>query len=180
MKKTVSVLMMFIAGLTMTFTSCSSSSTSEVPTATFTSLSVKYSLNTTGDFLKLFDVTVQYKDASGITQTETVTTNDYSKTVTVSSLPYTSGVKFTIKMKDGVDQTKTYSYSRSFTTAYNPTYSDGSVSILKNSSVSETLSGVRYERLNAEITSMNKVYNEAYTFSLSDSKIVQTSTSVNL
>ena len=179
MKKNIIFPMMLTMVLTLIITSCSTSTTEDIPEVKFSSLNIKYTFNTGGDFLKVYDVTAQYKDASGKAQSETVTTANYTKTLNVTLMPYNSDVKFTFKIKDNIDKTASYSISYSIKYDYMPLYSDGTLTALTNYSESLQLRGAKYEALEYTMGMMNKNYNKAYSFSLNNNKISQTETTTS-
>lgn len=61
-----------------------------------------YTLSTTEDMLKYFDITVDYYNAAGRIQNEQVTNTEWKKTVS-HKLPATLGARATVKLKEGVD-----------------------------------------------------------------------------
>lgn len=179
MKKNIIFPLMLTIVLILIITSCSTSTAEDIPEVKFSSLNIKYTFNTSGDFLKVYDVTAQYKDASGKAQSETVTTANYTKTLNVTLMPYNSDFKFTFKIKDNIDKTASYSINYSIKYEYIAMYSDGTFAALTNYSESQQLSGAKYEGLEYAMGLMNKNYNKAYSFSLNNNKISQTETTTS-
>ena len=179
MKKNILFPMMLAMVLILSITSCSTSTTDDIPEVKFSSLNIKYTFNTDGDFLKVYDVTAQYKDAAGKAQSEAVTTANYTKTLNVTAMPYNSDVKFTFKIKDNIDKTANYSISYSIKYEYIPMFSDGTSAALTGYSESQLLNGTTYEGLEYVMGVMNKNFNEAYSFSLDNNKISQTETTTS-
>ena len=89
------------------------------------------------DMLKYMDVTVEYYDASGSIQKETIT-EAWTKTVR-AKIPAKLGIHVTIKLKDGVDVTKiekaTLGYKTNFT-ANNLNAAGETVGATKGNSIS--------------------------------------------
>lgn len=78
------------------------------PTPKPTSKTVTYEANATfsQDVIDICDITMSYKDGDGKTVSEAVTSTTWTKKVSVKNLPTTVGVRFGVKMKDGVQLTK--------------------------------------------------------------------------
>lgn len=181
MKKfTFFTLMMLFSAMTISLTSCSKGSSDDTPKVSFSSLAVKYTVTVGGDFLKIFDVTIQYKDASGKVQSETMTTDTYTKSLTVKSLPYTSGIKATVKLKDNLDTTAKYSISYLVSPEYNAYTSDGQYQTLARASTNiNQNNGVAYANLPKLVDYVNKMMNTAASFTLSGSSVIYTATAVD-
>lgn len=81
---------------------------SPTPTPTPTSKTVTYEANATfsQDVIDICDITMSYKDGDGKTVSEAVTSTTWTKKVSVKNLPATVGVRFGVKMKNGVQLTK--------------------------------------------------------------------------
>ena len=81
---------------------------SPTPTPTPTSKTVTYEANATfsQDVIDICDITMSYKDGDGKTISEAVTSTTWTKKVSVKNLPTTVGVRFGVKMKNGVQLTK--------------------------------------------------------------------------
>jgi hypothetical protein len=91
-------VMLLACVLSLGFTSCGgddddNSSSVKAIKNVVTSMSYTFS----ADLLSVADVTVTYLDASGTAQTETVNSTTWSKTVTYTSFPVTTGAKITVK-----------------------------------------------------------------------------------
>lgn len=82
-----------------------------------------YSFSTTADMLNVFDLTVEYYDATGAVQSEKMTTTQWTKAVT-PKLPATVGARLLAKVKDGVDVAN----MESVTVAYQYEFSGKAVS----------------------------------------------------
>lgn len=167
------LILTFVVALMLT--ACTASKNDELPQKQFSSLSVKYSLITDGDFLKVFDATVQYRDKAGQIQTETVTTNDFNIAFSVTTLPYTAGVKFSFKLKDNLDQQAKYTFHRSFVSSYNATFSDNSTQAFPKSELAQYNIGISYDGLKKVLETLNSTCSQADVFSLNGDQIVKNS-----
>jgi hypothetical protein len=94
---------------TLTLTSCGDDDKKDEPQpqpqnpkSVVYNVSVKFE----GDLLDICDVTMVYKDGDGKTVTETVTSQNWSKKVTVNKLPAVVGAKCNFKLKEGIQLTK--------------------------------------------------------------------------
>ena len=92
---------------TLTLTSCGDDDKKDEPKPQ-TPKSVVYDVSVEfgQELLDICDVTMVYKDGDGKTITETVTSKNWSKKVTVNKLPAVVGAKCNFKLKDGIQLTK--------------------------------------------------------------------------
>jgi hypothetical protein len=173
----LSIILLFVA---VSLTSCGSSSSDDAPQVKFTSLDIKYNFGATGDLLNLYDVTMQYKDLAGKTQSEAVTNGNYTKSLKVTSLPFTSMVKFTFVVKSNIDKTAKYDFSYSFGVNYMANFSDGTASDLSVVSSNTTLKGVTYDGVVQKAAMLDKEIQEAATFTLQNGQVVKSDATVSL
>lgn len=171
--------MILLLAVVLMLSACTASKNDELPQKQFSSLTIKYSLKTDGDFLKVFNATVQYKDQAGKIKTETVTTNDYNATVSVTSLPYTSGVKCTFTLKDNLDQQAKYTLHRSFIVSYNALFSDNTTQAFPTSTLSQDNVGLSYDGLKTLLNTLNSVCSQADLFSIKDNQVTKTTLSLD-
>lgn len=104
MKKYIKLAVVMIAAL-VTATACSSSD-DEPEVKDQKSATTKVELTLSQDILEVYNVTVQYTDASGETKTEAITTSPWTKSLTVTKFPFTGDFQFASKVKDGFSGTK--------------------------------------------------------------------------
>lgn len=169
---------LFIAMGIMLFVSCTSSSTSGGPTETYaTGADVRYYLITSGDFLDVFDVSIQYKNASGTVVSETITSNNYVKEITKVPLPFKTGMKFNVSIKSNVSTTSTYNVYYSYGTVYVADNNDGSQTIV-GGSPSLTGGTKSYTALQTLANKLNS-YSEASLMTLANGAVTVTDTTID-
>ena len=133
-----------VIAITLSLVSCKKSSDDDqLPSkdATVQSIDAGYYLKTEGDFLKVFELTVQYKDASGNVKSESITSSDFEKKVNIKNFPFTAGMKAVITMKS-IDQSSKYDLGYAFGIVYTINYSDGKSSVLGSKNMVNISKGV--------------------------------------
>ena len=86
------------------------------PDNTPVAATMEHKFSASADMLKYMDLTVEYYNASGTVEKETIT-GDWSKSVT-AKLPAKHGARVTIKLKDGVDVSKIDKVTLGYSTYY--------------------------------------------------------------
>jgi hypothetical protein len=93
---------------TALFTSCEKNNPDqpEAPDTTPVAAVMDYRFSVTDDLFSAFNLTVEYYDAAGTLNTETMTSKDWTKTVKTNKLPATLGARLKIQLKNGFDSSK--------------------------------------------------------------------------
>ncbi len=122
----LSLSVMLFAG---SMVSCSSDDNSkDDPTTLIPTTGVmKCSFEPSEDMLTLFDITVEYTDASGKQQTENIT-GTWNKTITYTTLPVNATMVVKQALKSNVEMTKdSYKFTYKSNCSCTSLYSDGSI-----------------------------------------------------
>ena len=85
-------------------------------------------LSVSDDMVDKANLSVEYYDANGIVQTETLTKKDWTKSVQ-AKLPATFGIRLMVKAKEGVDYASLEKFTESYTYSYSvyPVNASGTV-----------------------------------------------------
>jgi methionine-rich copper-binding protein CopC len=87
-----------------------------------------FTLSVSDDMVDKANLTVEYYDANGKVQTETLTKKDWTKSVQ-AKLPATFGIRLMVKAKEGVDYASLEKFTESYTYSYSvyPVNASGTV-----------------------------------------------------
>lgn len=124
----LSLLVMLFAGSVVSCSSDNGDNSKDEPSVSIPAKGVmECYFKPSGDNLTLFDITVEYTDATGKVQTETIT-GEWNKTITYTTLPVNATMVVKQSLKPNVELTKdTYKvscYENCFCTSL---YSNGSI-----------------------------------------------------
>lgn len=144
------------------------------PTATVTKVEYTFSIEPNADQLEVFDLTAEYTDFAGNTQTESVT-GKWEKTFACEKFPSDFSLQIVRTLKTGVEYTKdSYGIGYSYTRTTKIFLSDG-----KDKDGSITHGGTNLTAIKDKIASVESrpLYRTAFTVDLNaeKDKIVETS-----
>ena len=116
------------AMISSVFTACGSDDDKDSDNGKAVAAVMNYMVDVGDDMFAALDLTIEYYDANGIVQTETLTKKDWTKSVQ-AKLPATFGIRLMVKAKEGVDYASLEKFTESYTYSYSvyPVNASGTV-----------------------------------------------------